>query len=83
MGFVNVWQSYGSPDWDTSRCFMMDEIRFYYSVEGRGEWRQGKGRWEGARGKEGNRGVTWAKKKIQIQVEIMAGGWAYAEWIWF
>lgn len=47
------------------------------------EAREGKGRRKGSRGKEGNRGVTWAKKKVQIQVEIIEGEWAYAEWIWF
>lgn len=35
------------------------------------------------RGKEGNWGVTLAKKKVQMQIEIMEGEWAYVEWLWF
>lgn len=34
---------------------------------------RGEGRRKGSRGKEGNRAVTLAKKKVQIQVEIMKG----------
>lgn len=56
----------------------------YKSSEGRGKWGpQVMGGRRDPRGKEGNRGVTLAKKKVQMQIEVTEGEWVYVEWLWF